>query len=67
MLQGRDFRGLAGGGFDQEVARIKCPGRQGPPELEIAVLKKDAISLEARAEVLDAAQRGRGCALPGCL
>jgi len=58
MLQGKDFRGWQGGGFDKAVAQINAR----PPGASIALRleggRADALLTEVRAEVLDAAQSG---------
>ena len=62
MLQGRDFRGWHGGGFEAAVAQINAV----PPNANIALAiepgRPDAISVQVRAELLDPQQQA-GAAL----
>lgn len=57
LLQGHDFRGWSSGAFDQEVARINGQPAKARLALEITALKKQAVGIEARAEILDPARR----------
>jgi hypothetical protein len=58
MLQGRDFRGWGSSAFDEAVARISARPARARLALEITSLTKQAVGIEARAELLDPAQRG---------
>ena len=57
LLQGHDFRGWSSGAFDQEVARINGQPAKARLALEITALKKQAVGIEANAEILDPARR----------
>ena len=53
MLQGRDFRAWRGPAFDAAVARINAEPARARIALAIDALEKDALTVEARAELLD--------------
>jgi hypothetical protein len=57
MLQGRDFSGWGGNAFDQAVARINAQPAKARLALEITSTSRQAIGIEAQAELLDTAQR----------
>ena len=57
MLQGRDFRPWAGPAFDEALARINAQPARARLALEIMALDRQAVSVRARAEILDGAQR----------
>jgi hypothetical protein len=59
LLQGRDFMGWrSSSAFDQAVTRINAQPPKARLALEITSLKKQAVGIEAKAELLDLAQRG---------
>lgn len=53
MLQGQDFRAWRSAAFDAEVARINAQPARARLALRIAGLGKEAMSIEARADLLD--------------
>jgi hypothetical protein len=57
MLQGRDFRGWAGSAFAEAVTRINAQPARARLTLEITSSTRQAIGIEAQAELLDPAQR----------
>ena len=57
MLQGEDFRGWGGSAFERAIERINAQPAKAQISLEIASVGKRAISVQARAQVLDASQR----------
>jgi len=57
MLQGRDFRGWGGSAFDEAVTRINAQPARARLTLEITTSTRQAIGIEAQAELLDPAQR----------
>jgi len=57
MLQGRDFRGWGSAAFDQAVTRINAQPARAHLALEIISLRRQTVSIEARAQLLDPAQK----------
>jgi hypothetical protein len=57
LLQGRDFRGWGGSAFDEAVTRINAQPARARLSLEITSSTRQAIAIEAQAELLDPEQR----------
>lgn len=57
MLQGRDFRGWGSSAFDQAVIRINAQPARAHLALEIISLSRQDVGIEAKAELLDPAQK----------
>ena len=57
LLQGKDFRGWHGAGFEQAVARINAQPAKARIALQLDSRQKDAFAVEATAELLDGLQR----------
>jgi hypothetical protein len=57
MLQGQDFRGWRGPGFDAAVARINGERARARLALTIESLRRDGMTVEARAGLLDGAHQ----------
>jgi hypothetical protein len=56
LLQGQDFRGWSGAGFEHEVARINARPAQASIALSMGEMRGNAVIVDVRAEVADAAQ-----------
>jgi hypothetical protein len=57
LLQGRDFRAWRGASFEQEVARINARPAKARIALTLQAGRRDALQVEAAAELLDASQQ----------
>jgi len=57
LLQGHDFRGWSGGGFDEAVKRINARPARAAIELTLDTRGRGAFQVEASAELKDASQR----------
>src|SRR5690242_4097529 len=57
LLQGHDFRGWAGGGFDEAVKRINARPARAAIELTLDSRGRGAFQVDASAELKDASQR----------
>jgi hypothetical protein len=57
LLQGHDFRGWAGGGFDEAVKRINARPARAAIELTLDTRGRGAFQVDASAELKDASQR----------
>ncbi len=57
LLQGRDFRGWSGAGFDREVARINALPARARISLTLDAARRDALEVSVEAAVADPAQR----------
>src|SRR2546425_7028963 len=57
LLQGRDFRRWGSAAFDEAVARINAQAAKARIALEIRSVGRQALEVEARAELLDRAQK----------
>src|SRR2546422_1019257 len=57
LLQGRDFRRWGSGAFDEAVARINAQAAKARIALEIRSVGRQALEVEARAELLDRGQK----------
>jgi hypothetical protein len=57
LLQGRDFRGWRGAGFDEAVRRINSRPARANIELTLDARARGAFKVEAVAELRDASQR----------
>jgi len=56
LLQGQDFRGWASADFEQQVAKINARPAAASIALSLDGKRKDALEVEALAELVDAAQ-----------
>ena len=56
LLQGKDYRGWWGPGFEQEVAKINARPAKARISLLLDNAQKDAFTVEATAELLDGLQ-----------
>jgi hypothetical protein len=59
LLQGHDFRGWSGAGFDEAVKRINARPARAGIALSVDTRRKGAFQVEAVAELHDAAQAGQ--------
>lgn len=57
LLQGRDFRGWHGGGFETEVARINARSPKAKIALALEPGRQGAIAVQVRAQLLDPQQQ----------
>ena len=57
LLQGRDFRRWGSAAFDEAVARINAQAAKARIALEIRSVGRQALEVEARAELLDRTQK----------
>lgn len=57
MLQGQDFRAWGSAAFDRALSKINSQPAKARLGLEIVALKKEAIAVNAKAELLDAPQQ----------